>query len=299
MRNLRDEEVGRFQLRAFDYRWALLRKESLKTNSFNVMLDLKEKSPGLVTTRQTKERFAAFAVTGFCGHKVTSSYDRSYVLPLFTKNDGSLISEEVTCLETEFLAFFREMLATARMSEVGDRELVLDVFNYILALLSAPSYVECFEERLKRDWPRVPKPGALSLFLELAELGRELADIQTMKSGRLNETITYFQGGHSPEVSDVFWSSDAVWLDKDKSRGFQDVPEKVWDFHIGGYQVCHKWLKDRKGRTLSDEDIAHYQKIIVAISETIRIMAEIDEVIDQHGGWREAFQTGALKRDGG
>ena len=72
-------------------------------------------------------------------------------------------------------------------------------------------------------------------------------------------------------------------------------PQEVWDFHIGGYQVCHKWLKDRKGRTLSDEDVAHYQKIVVALNETIRIMAEIDEVIEAHGGWPEAFQTGEAR----
>ena len=77
--------------------------------------------------------------------------------------------------------------------------------------------------------------------------------------------------------------------------GFQGVPEDVWNFHIGGYQVCHKWLKDRKGRTLSDEDVAHYQKIVVALNETIRIMAEIDEVIEAHGGWPEAFQTGEAR----
>jgi hypothetical protein len=68
------------------------------------------------------------------------------------------------------------------------------------------------------------------------------------------------------------------------------VPEVVWKFHIGGYQVCEKWLKDRKGRTLSKVHIAHYQKIVVAIGETIRLMKEIDEVIEAHGGWPGAFQ---------
>jgi SOS-response transcriptional repressor LexA len=79
------------------------------------------------------------------------------------------------------------------------------------------------------------------------------------------------------------------------------VPEEVWNFHIGGYQVCQKWLKDRHakggknprpGRRLSRDDIAHYQKIVVALSETIRLMQEIDEVIEQHGGWPGAFQAG-------
>ena len=79
---------------------------------------------------------------------------------------------------------------------------------------------------------------------------------------------------------------------------FDGVPEAVWTYHIGGYQVCEKWLKDRgpkkgkPGRTLSAEDIAHYQKIVVAISETIRIQQEIDEVIEAHGGWPGAFASG-------
>ena len=66
----------------------------------------------------------------------------------------------------------------------------------------------------------------------------------------------------------------------------------VWNFHIGGYQVCNKWLKDRKGRPLSDDDLTHYQKVVVALNETIRLMAEIDEVIEAHGGWPGAFSKG-------
>jgi hypothetical protein len=73
---------------------------------------------------------------------------------------------------------------------------------------------------------------------------------------------------------------------------FGGVPESAWTFQIGGYQVCEKWLKDRRGRVLSEEDIAHYQKIVTAIKETIRLMAEIDEVIEAHGGWPSAFVTG-------
>jgi len=69
------------------------------------------------------------------------------------------------------------------------------------------------------------------------------------------------------------------------------VPEEVWNFRVGGYQVCHKWLKDRKGRRLSDEDLVHYQKIVVAQSETVRIMAEVDQAIEVHGGWPNAFET--------
>jgi Type ISP C-terminal specificity domain len=72
----------------------------------------------------------------------------------------------------------------------------------------------------------------------------------------------------------------------------------VWYFHVGGYQVCEKWLKDHKGRTLSKEDIAHYQKIVVALSETIRLMKELDEVIDAHGGWPGAFVEASKNKTG-
>ena len=104
--------------------------------------------------------------------------------------------------------------------------------------------------------------------------------------------------GHLGEDLGQVGCADAGALGKklrDRSKkpgtiGFRGVPEDVWDFHIGGYQVCHKWLKDRKGRTLSKDDLAHCQKIVVALQETIRIMQEIDEVIEEHGGWPEAFQ---------
>jgi len=68
------------------------------------------------------------------------------------------------------------------------------------------------------------------------------------------------------------------------TQGFEGVPEDVWKFHIGGYQVCQKWLKDRRGRQLSKEDIVHYQKIVYALGETIELMKQVDEAIDVHGG---------------
>jgi hypothetical protein len=114
--------------------------------------------------------------------------------------------------------------------------------------------------------------------------------------------------GSASVVSKVGWTPDdggTVWIAgtgtakafKAGTSGFRPVPEEVWTFHIGGYQVCEKWLKDRgpkkgqPGRTLSAEDIAHSQKVVIALTETIRLMAEIDEVIESHGGWPGAFST--------
>jgi hypothetical protein len=97
------------------------------------------------------------------------------------------------------------------------------------------------------------------------------------------------------KVERIGFSKRTVWVDKDQTTGFKGIADEVWNFHIGGYQVCEKWLKDRKGHTLSKDDIAHYQKIVVALRETIRLMKEIDEVIEKHGGWPGAFVTDAKK----
>ena len=158
-----------------------------------------------------------------------------------------------------------------------------------------------YAEFLKIDFPRLPLTGNLELFRALARLGGELVALHLLESPKLDTPITEYiparhslgggGGGRSPEVEKVSWSKNTVWLDKAQTTGFKGVREDVWNFHIGGYQVCEKWLKDRKGRTLSKDDIAHYHKIVVALSETIRLMKEIDEVIDQHGGWPGAFIT--------
>ena len=118
-----------------------------------------------------------------------------------------------------------------------------------------------------------------------------------MKSSNVEDPIVECFGKGDFRVEKISYSNEKIWLDKDKTRGFNGVREEVWNFRIGGYMVCEKWLKDRQpkkghlGRLLVNEDIKHYQKIIFSVSETIRIMDEIDEIIDAHGGWPGAFIT--------
>jgi hypothetical protein len=168
-----------------------------------------------------------------------------------------------------------------------------DIFHYAYAVFHSPGYRSRYAEFLKIDFPRLPLTGNLELFRALARLGGELTALHLLESPKLDKPITEFIGGRNPEVEKISWSSDTVWVDKAQATGFRGVREDVWNFHIGGYQVCEKWLKDRKGRTLTKDDLAHYQKIVVALSETIRLMAEIDKVIEKHGGWPGAFAGGS------
>lgn len=160
----------------------------------------------------------------------------------------------------------------------------------------SPGYRSRYAEFLKIDFPRLPLTGNLKLFRALAQLGGELTALHLLESPTLGKLMTKFVGS-SREVVKFGWANDAVWINAGGKKAattagtssFRGVPEAVWNFHIGGYQVCEKWLKDRKGRTLTDDDIAHYHKIFIALSETIHLMAEIDQVIESHGGWPEAF----------
>jgi len=167
-----------------------------------------------------------------------------------------------------------------------------DIFNYIYAVFHSPGYRSRYAEFLKIDFPRLPLTKNFELFGTLAKLGGELVALHLLESPQLAKPTTTLIGGRTPEVEKASWSNNTVWLDKKQTVGFKGVREEVWNFHVGGYQVCEKWLKDRKGRRLSADDIAHYQKIVVALSETIRLMEEIDKVIETHGGWPGAFHQG-------
>ena len=177
---------------------------------------------------------------------------------------------------------------------------------FIYAILHAPNYRSRYAEFLKVDFPRLPSTVTPSLFTALARLGGELMALHLLESPDVHPLTATYTGPKITQVGRVGWMDGTVWLDAGKSNacrghrarspgtvGFHNVPEEVWDFHVGGHQVCYKWLKDRKGRTLSEEDILHYQKIIVALNKTIHTMSRIDEVIDAHGGWPDAFKVGS------
>ena len=168
------------------------------------------------------------------------------------------------------------------------------IINYIYSVLHSPRYRSRYAEFLRIDFPRLPLTSRLGLFRTLSRLGGELVSVHLMESSRLDNPITKWQGPTpSDEVEKVTYSDKIVWIDKKQTEGFKEIPEDVWNFHIGGYRICEKWLKDRKGRVLLTEDIVHYQKIIVALNETIRLTEKIDQVIEEHGGWPGAFVANA------
>lgn len=147
-----------------------------------------------------------------------------------------------------------------------------DILDYIYAVLHSPSYRVKYKEFLKTDFPRVPVPTQVD-YDRLVPLGRYLRELHLMKSPIIDDYETTFPEGGSDVVEKLNYTDNKVWINE--NQYFGNVPELAWSFYVGGYQPAQKWLKDRKGRPLSDADLDHYQKIIKVLLETDRIMKQI------------------------
>lgn len=228
-------------------------------------------SPGVKTSNEFTHAF----VSKIPAEKKACSHDRAtQMFPLYSGVSDLLSSKQINIVSDVF----------------GGLE-GPDAFNYMYSILYSPNYRERYGAALRDSFPRIPVAIDDNLARGLSVLGGELVALHLLESPLLDKLITEFIGGRNVKIEKISWSDNTVWVDKAQTTGFRGVHEDVWKFHIGGYQVCEKWLKDRKGRTLSNDDIAHYHKIVVALFETIRLMVEIDRVIDQHGGWPGAFSA--------
>lgn len=150
------------------------------------------------------------------------------------------------------------------------------VFDYIYAVLHAPKYRERYAEFLKSDFPRIPYPTHVKTFNALVEQGEKLRALHLMESPALDIPITTYPVDGDHEVVKPRYEDGNVYINE--TQYFGNVPLVAWEFYIGGYQPAQKWLKDRKGRNLSVDDIMHYQRIIIALNQTARIMSEIDKI---------------------
>jgi type I restriction-modification system DNA methylase subunit len=309
--------VKKVLYRPFDFRVCFYHPAVFMSPRYPVMqhFDNEKRNLLLITSRMTKgEAFAHVTVSSGLAEAIllsSKTSNNAILFPLYVyaekgARDQSLLRSSGP--QPAFTESFLSRVGSALGVEVlrssrGDLDKSVgpeDLFDFVVSVLHSVVYRKRYQTFLSRDFPRIPVTNQISLFRSLIKIGSELVALHLMKSPKLDHFITSYTGPRNPEVSRVGWSDDTVWLDAAATKkgepatpgsvGFGGVPEGVWNFHIGGYQVCEKWLKDRKGRTLSADDVTHYQKIIVALAETIRLMKEIDEVIEAHGGWPGAFQ---------
>jgi predicted helicase len=193
--------------------------------------------------------------------KLGEASTQSAVAPLYLYTDQN---EKAPNLDKEIWNKINEAVAETTPENILD---------YIYAALHSPTYRETYKEFLKIDFPRVPYPESREQFFKLAEIGEKLRGLHLMTDASVNDFITTFPNAGSDEVEKVLYKEGNVYINAEQYFG--NVPKLVWNFYIGGYQPAQKYLKDRKGRKITNDEIEQYQRIIKVLSETDRTMRKI------------------------
>jgi len=150
------------------------------------------------------------------------------------------------------------------------------IFYYIYAILYSNTYRTKYAEFLKMDFPKIPFTQNYEVFSKVADLGEQLTDLHLMKSVELNTPVAKFPEEGNDIVEKIKYKDRKVFINK--TQYFEGVGQEVYNYCIGGYKVCYKWLKSRKGRDLTLDDIKHYCRIVTAIKKTMEIQEEIDGI---------------------
>jgi predicted helicase len=293
--------IKKIDYRPFDIRNIYYSSDMVDWGRENLMRHfLEEPNIGLMICRQTAiDSWEHIGITKYLADdsRVSNrSRERGYILPLYLypeKSEQSTLEYTASRnpnLNQEIVKQIADKLGLTFTNEKETTENTfapIDILDYIYAVLHSPTYREKYKEFLKIDFPRVPYPKDQDTFWKLIKLGGEIRQIHLLESATVEQYITQYPISGDNLVSRKMSKNSPGYVPNNKTHGkvyindeqyFDNVPLVAWEFYIGGYQPAQKWLKDRNGHKLEWEDIAHYQKIIVALSETDRIMKEIDEI---------------------
>ncbi len=301
--------------RPFDRRHIYYHKAVVERGLYDTMQHLCGKpNIGLITVRQIAETHFNHVLATDCiaACRVTfSNKGAGYVFPLYcysNDDERSDLCDAYRSTHSECHNSRRPNLSVAFISEVerrlglafvadgmGDLATTVgpeDIFHYIYAVLHSPTYRAHYAEFLRIDFPRIPIVDNKDLFAILAAYGADLVDLHVLRVPSMGgvggaggaaillhpaeQGVTQCHATAGPIDAVVYDAQrQHVLLGPGSDSYFAGVDSDTWAMQIGGYQPLHKWLKDRKGRTLSFDDVLHYMRMVVALRETRRIMAEI------------------------
>jgi predicted helicase len=274
------EKVIPILYRPFDVRWtiydrnvAVHRRERLSDHL------IKGDNLGFVVTRGVEAGGPwqhIFATNKVTGHHAVSIKEVNYIFPLWLDGEASsasLFHESGSSVRVRNSNFNSQFIAELR-SRLGAVN-PIQMFSFIYSVLYAPSYRERFAEVLRRDFPRFPMPGDRAQFTRLAAMGERLIDLHTMKEAASSEPGYPVPGNN--RVERIEYKAGRVLINSEQY--FDGVHEAVWAYYIGSYQPAQKWLKDRRGRLLTFDELSHYRRMVAAIEESILIQEDIDDAL--------------------
>lgn len=281
--------IMNYAYRPFDKRYIYYDTKLVQRARELVMKNMKKENISLLCTSQNRQLSSMyFSVSQDISdrHYLDSSSDSMSVFPLYIYKENMGQEERIVNFNKElydkiakglnYLPCYDDNVLVDPISDYNGVLYPQALFDYIYAVLHSPSYRERYKEFLKIDFPRIPYPTDWEKFRDLSELGEELRQLHLMEDMPSKLGVSFPVSG-TLQVDCYRWENNRVYINSEQY--FEGVPESAWNFYIGGYQPAQKWLKDRKGMTLSFEDVKHYKQIIYVLQQTERIMGEIDEII--------------------
>jgi len=282
--------------RPFDIRHLFYHDAVIERGRREVMCHMLQPNLALLTHRREEIQipYTHFLVTNLISeHGALSSKTTNYHFPLYlyreSDSSGSRRRTGVSRYQTMFV-FEPAAAYSIRHANISSDLLISlsnaykkeaspeNIFHYIYAVLYSNAYRKKYAEFLKTDFPRVPFTKDYKLFNKLAGKGEALVELHLFKSGKLIKPIAKCEGSGNLRVEKVTYDPTKACVYINPEKWFTGVPPEVWEYHIGGYQVSEKWLKDRKGRQLSFEEVSHYARVVTAIAETITIQRSLDDL---------------------
>ena len=276
-----DQNIRPILYKPFDLKYTFYTgriKGFISMPMYNVMKHMLKDNYALLSSKQCKEEYKhAFIAQTLCNRNVTGSagsFGSNYVFPLYIYPDEH--KDDIFATTERGYNIAPDLLD--RFSNQWPQFLPEQLFHYVYAILHSNQYRQRFTQYLRMDFPRIPFTDDYELFSQLTGYGKELADIHLLKSPRLSPPLARYQGGGSNDMVEFIQYYDGksiVQINPDKH--FEGITPELWNYHIGGYQVLHKYLKDRKDKSLADP--IHYCRIVTALALTIDLQARIDRII--------------------
>ncbi len=280
------DRITKITYRPFDIRYCYYDNDLLRRAAYKNLKNFLSENIGLAFPRQSTNldwSHIQLIKDLFDNRAHYSNKGRSLICPLYLYPDSANpeLGTKANRKPNLNLQIVNKIAGKLKLAFTEEKETInnsfapIDILDYIYAVLHSPTYRETYKEFLKIDFPRVPYPENKKTFWKLVKLGEELRQIHLLESDVVNTYKTSYPISGENVVDKIKYEEGNVYINE--TQYFSKVPEVAWNFYIGGYQPAQKWLKDRKERVLGFEDIKHYQKIIVALVETDRIMKEIDK----------------------
>jgi hypothetical protein len=277
-----ENSITEILYRPFDVQWVFYHDEMIERSRKEVMRHMMQENLGLITNRQIKTeqiRHTWVANTLVDLHIMETANASAYLFPLYIYADTSKKDLFSYTKETEKRKpNISPELFTSLSANYKKEPTAEEIFYYIYAVLYSNIYRTKYAEFLRIDFPRVPFSKNYKLFSKMAVYGKRLVDLHLLKSTELDPPIAKFQGKGDNKVEKLRYDEKRKQIYFNQNQYFEGVKKEVWEYQIGGYQVLNKWLKDRKGKRLSLDDIKHYCKIVTSLQKTIEVQKTIDDI---------------------